>query len=93
MAAMRSDLRNLASVQETYWTTNQTYYAGVIPDLPNFQYQPSQGVIDHGGERRSGGLVRQGRGARTTPRRPARSSTARCPPIPPAKVDAAVACT
>ena len=30
--AMRSDLRNLASTQETYWTDNNTYYGGVIPD-------------------------------------------------------------
>ena len=44
VASMRSDLRNLASVQETYWTANQTYYGGVIPDLPNFPYQASSGV-------------------------------------------------
>jgi type IV pilus assembly protein PilA len=44
VSAMRSDLRNLAGVQETYWTNNQTYYGGAIPDLPNFEYRPSQGV-------------------------------------------------
>ena len=44
VSAMRSDLRNLATVQETYWNNNQTYYGGAIPDLPNFQYSPSKGI-------------------------------------------------
>ena len=42
-AAMRSDLRNLASTQETYWTDNKTYYGGVIPD-PALNFRPSQSV-------------------------------------------------
>ena len=44
VTTMRSDLRNLAGVQETYWVQNANYYSGVIPDVANFKYQPSQGV-------------------------------------------------
>ncbi len=43
VSAMRSDLRNLASIQEAFWVQNLTYYAGVIPD-PAFNYQPTGGV-------------------------------------------------
>ena len=41
VAAMRSDLRNLASVQETYWTDNQVYYGGVIPGAVARADQPA----------------------------------------------------
>ena len=43
VSAMRSDLRNLASVQEAFWVQNLTYYAGVIPD-PALPFSPSSGV-------------------------------------------------
>jgi type IV pilus assembly protein PilA len=43
VSALRSDLRNLASVQETYWVDNRTYYGGVIPD-PAFPLGLSNGV-------------------------------------------------
>ena len=43
LSALRSDLRNLASVQEAFWVENRTYYAGVIPD-PAFNFRPSSGV-------------------------------------------------
>jgi prepilin-type N-terminal cleavage/methylation domain-containing protein len=43
VSAMRSDLRNLASVQEAYWVDNRAYYSGVIPD-PAFPLQPSNGI-------------------------------------------------
>ena len=46
VAAMRSDLRNLASAQETYWTDNKTYYAGVIPD-PALELQAVSERVDH----------------------------------------------
>ncbi len=79
VAAMRSDLRNLASVQETYWNTNQTYYGGVIPDLPNFQYQPSQGVTVTVVSATPAGWSASAAAAGTPPR-PAPSSTGRPPP-------------
>ena len=92
VAAMRSDLRNLASVQETYWTQNQKYYGGVIPDLANFEYSPSRGVTVTVVSATSAGWS-------ATAAAPG-LSTQTCsvfygttPPLPPATVDAAVACT
>ncbi|MGH7509439.1 MAG: type IV pilin protein [Gemmatimonadales bacterium] len=43
VASMRSDLRNLASVQEAYWAENQIYYNGAIPNAA-FLYRPTAGV-------------------------------------------------
>jgi prepilin-type N-terminal cleavage/methylation domain-containing protein len=43
VSGMRSDLRNLASIQEAFWVENRTYYAGVIPD-PTFNFQTTSGV-------------------------------------------------
>jgi type IV pilus assembly protein PilA len=92
VAAMRSDLRNLAGVQETYWSNNSTYYSGVIPNLAAFEYQPSQGVTVTMVSATPAGWSAQA----TAPGR----ATQTCaiyygiaPPIPPATADAAVACT
>jgi prepilin-type N-terminal cleavage/methylation domain-containing protein len=43
VAKMRSDLRNLAGVQEAWWIDQRGYYNGVIPG-GGFPFQPSQGV-------------------------------------------------
>ena len=43
VSALRSDLRNLASIQEAFWVENRTYYAGVIPD-PAINFSPTTGV-------------------------------------------------
>jgi prepilin-type N-terminal cleavage/methylation domain-containing protein len=92
VSAMRSDLRNLASVQETYWTSNQAYYGGAIPDLPNFQYQPSQGVtVTLVSATPAGWSATAAAPGFTTQTCAIFYGTA--PAIPPAKVDAAVACT
>src|SRR5262245_31737132 len=44
VTAMRSDLRNLASVQETYWIQNRVYYGAAIPAAV-FDMQPSPAVV------------------------------------------------
>jgi prepilin-type N-terminal cleavage/methylation domain-containing protein len=44
VTAMRSDLRNLAAVQETYWIQNRMYYGGVIPNAA-IDVQPSPSVV------------------------------------------------
>ena len=36
ISAMKSDLRNLATAQEAYWTDNAIYYAGSIPGTITF---------------------------------------------------------
>jgi prepilin-type N-terminal cleavage/methylation domain-containing protein len=43
MAVMRTDLRNLVSAEEAFYSTALSYYAGAIPD-PTFHYQPSENV-------------------------------------------------
>src|SRR2546423_5091108 len=43
VASMKSDLRNLASAQESYWVENRVYYSGVIPGA-GLQFQTSPGV-------------------------------------------------
>ena len=92
VAAMRSDLRNLAGAQETYWNSNQTYYGAAIPDLPNFSYQPSQGVtvtiVSATPAGWSANAAAPGLTAQTCA-----IFYGTAPAIPPAKVDAAVACT
>jgi type IV pilus assembly protein PilA len=44
VATMRSDLRNFATAEESYWVENRTYYGGVVP-AAGFTYKPSQGVL------------------------------------------------
>jgi type IV pilus assembly protein PilA len=91
VASMKSDLRNLASAQESYWVENRTYYGGVIP-AAGFLFSTSPGVTvvivnstDAGWSARATGVP---------------LTTTQCvifygttPPIPPASADAAVACS
>jgi type IV pilus assembly protein PilA len=91
VAAMRSDLRNLATTQEGYWAENRVYYGGVIPD-PAFLLTPSQGVTI---------TIVTATDAGWSARATALPLTAdQCvifygvaPAIPPATADAAVACS
>ena len=92
VAAMKSDLRNLAGTQEAYWNQSQTYYAGVIPNLAVFPYQPSEGVTVAIVNSSAAGWSAQATAVPLT--------TVTCviyygtvPPIPPAQADAAVACS
>ena len=91
MSAMRSDLRNLAGTQETYWTNNNTYYGGVIPD-PAFTFTPSTNVtISIVSATTAGWSARA-----TAPTITGMSCVifyGAAPPIAPATVDAAVACS
>jgi prepilin-type N-terminal cleavage/methylation domain-containing protein len=91
VASMKSDLRNLASAQESYWVENRTYYAGAIP-AAGLLFTTSPGVTvvivsstDAGWSARATALP---------------LTTTQCvifygttPPIPPATADAAVACS
>ena len=42
-SAMKSDLRNLATAQESYWNDNAAYYSGPLPAAPLI-YSPSPGT-------------------------------------------------
>ena len=44
LAKMKSDLRNLATAQESYLGDNQVYYGGAVPNNPTFSYNPSSGT-------------------------------------------------
>jgi prepilin-type N-terminal cleavage/methylation domain-containing protein len=90
VAAMKSDLRNVAGTQEAYWNQNQTYFAGVIPD-PSFKFVPSSGVTVTIINSSAAGWSAKATGLPVT--------TTTCyifygttPPVPPANADAAVAC-
>ncbi len=90
VASMKSDLRNVASVQETYWNQHQTYYNGVIPNAA-FTFVPSPGVSI---------TILDGTAAGWSAKATAAPLTVtECyifygttPPVPPATIDAAVAC-
>jgi prepilin-type N-terminal cleavage/methylation domain-containing protein len=92
VSAIRSDLRNLASVQETYWTQHQAYYGGVIPDLANLDFSPSPGITITVVAADAAGWSATAAAPGLTAQTCAiyYGTTA---PIPPATVDGAVACT
>ncbi len=90
VAAMKSDLRNVAGTQEAYWNSNQTYYGGVIPNAA-FNFVPSPGVTITIVNSTAAGWSAKATGLPVT--------TMTCfifygttPPVPPATADAAVAC-
>jgi prepilin-type N-terminal cleavage/methylation domain-containing protein len=91
VTAMRSDLRNLASAQESYWVENQTYYNGPVP-APVLAYQPTAGVSVTIVSGTVGGWSAQAAAPLQTPQTCV-IYYGSAPPIPPATADAAVACS
>ena len=91
VSALRSDLRNLAGTQETYWTENSVYYGGVVPD-PAFNFRPSNSVTITIVSATAAGWSAQAAAPGLTGQTCVIYYGA-APPIPPATVDAAVACT
>jgi prepilin-type N-terminal cleavage/methylation domain-containing protein len=90
VAAMKSDLRNLAGTQEAYWNQTQTYYNGVIPD-PAIKFTPTVGVKVEIINSTAAGWSAKATGL------PVTNTTCfifygTTPPVPPATADAAVAC-
>jgi type IV pilus assembly protein PilA len=91
VTTMRSDLRNLATVQEVYWVQNQVYYGGAVPD-PAFAYSPSAGVVITMVSATNAGWSARA----TAPGLSPQSCVifyGTAPPIPPATTDGAVACS
>jgi type IV pilus assembly protein PilA len=91
VASMKTDLRNLASSQESYWVENRTYYAGALPGA-GIQFSISPGVTVTIVNATDAGWSARATGVPLT--------TIQCvifygttPPIPPATADAAVACS
>jgi type IV pilus assembly protein PilA len=90
VAAMKSDLRNVASVQEAFWNQNQTYYKGVIPNAA-FSFIPSAGVTIT--------IINSDAAGWSAKATAVPLTKTECfifygttPPVPPATADAAVAC-
>jgi type IV pilus assembly protein PilA len=91
VTAMRSDLRNVATVQENYWVQNRTYYGGPVPD-PTFPFTPTQDVtITIVSATAAGWSARAVSPVKTSQSCVIFYGTA--PAIPPATADAAVACS
>jgi len=44
VATMKSDLRNLATAEESFFYDSTTYYGGAVPNLTVLPYSPSAGV-------------------------------------------------
>ena len=91
VSAMRSDLRNLASVQEAYWVQNSSYYGGAVPD-PALPFSPTKDVLITIVSATPAGWSAQA----TAPTKTAQTCViyyGSAPPIPPATADAAVACS
>jgi type IV pilus assembly protein PilA len=53
-STMKSDLRNLATAQESYWNDYSVYYGGTVPSA-SLLYNPSLGVSITIGEATIGG--------------------------------------
>jgi len=90
VAAMKSDLRNFAGVQEAFWQANQTYYAGPIPD-PSVPFTPTQGVVVTIINSSAAGWSAKAEGLPVT-KQICYIFYGTTPPVPPATADAAVAC-
>jgi prepilin-type N-terminal cleavage/methylation domain-containing protein len=90
VAAMRSDLHNLAAAEESYWAENQTYYNGPVPAAA-LSYQPTAGVT----VTIVSGTVSGWSAQATSPQTPQTCVVfyGAAPPIPPATADGAVACS
>jgi type IV pilus assembly protein PilA len=92
VASMKSDLRNLAASQESFWTENRIYYTGLVPGA-GLQFQNSPGVTITIEEATGAGWSARATAAPLT--------TTECvifygsinTPIPPATTDGAVVCS
>jgi type IV pilus assembly protein PilA len=91
VASMKSDLRNLAAAQEAYWVETRSYYGGVIPNAA-IQFVPTQGVLITMVAASDAGWSARATAVPLT--------TSQCvifygttPPVAPALVDGAVACS
>jgi prepilin-type N-terminal cleavage/methylation domain-containing protein len=91
VSAMRSDLRNVASVQESYWVENRTYFPGPVPD-PTFNFTPTQGVTITIVNANDAGWSASATAATYTPQTCV-IFYGTVAPIPPATADGAVACS
>jgi type IV pilus assembly protein PilA len=91
VAAMRSDLHNLAGAQESYWVDNRMYYGGVIPNAA-FAYSPTENVTVTIVAATGAGWSASASSPVLTPQ-VCVMFYGDVPPIPPATTDGAVVCS
>jgi len=90
LGTMKSDLRNLATSQESYFYDNNTYYIGAVP-AAGFLYNPSKSVTVTIGEASVAGWS----ATATHPGAPGKSCAVfygTAAPVAPATTDGVVAC-
>jgi type IV pilus assembly protein PilA len=91
VASMKSDLRNLAGVQEAWWVDNRAYYGGLVP-AGTFPFTPTSGVVITIVSSTTAGWSAQA----TAPGKTAQTCViyyGSAPPLAPAVADGIVACT
>jgi prepilin-type N-terminal cleavage/methylation domain-containing protein len=91
VASMKSDLRNLAGVQEAWWVDNRAYYGGLVP-AGGFPFSPSKGVVITIVTSSSAGWSAQAAAPGQTPQVCA-IYYGTAPPLAPATTDGSVGCT
>jgi type IV pilus assembly protein PilA len=91
VSGMRSDLRNFASAQESYWVENRTYYLGVVP-AAGLQFAPTSGIVITIMDATDVGWSATATAPGLSPQTCA-IFYGTTPPIAPATVDGAVACS
>ena len=91
VTAMRSDLRNLAAVQETYWIQNRVYYGAAIPNAA-LDFRPSPSVVLTMVSADAAGWSATA-SAPTVTAHTCSIFYGSAAPLPPATVDGAVKCT
>jgi len=90
VAAMKSDLRNLVSAEEAYYSNGQTYYGGAVPNAA-MPFDPSEGVTVTLSTVTASGWAAQATQVTTTKTCSIFVGTGT--PIAPATVEGRVACT
>jgi prepilin-type N-terminal cleavage/methylation domain-containing protein len=90
VAAMRSDLRNLVSAEEAYYSNGMAYYSGAIPSAV-MPYSPSQGVTVTLSSVTTSGWAAEATHSGTT--KTCAIFVGVATPIAPATVEGRVACT
>jgi prepilin-type N-terminal cleavage/methylation domain-containing protein len=90
VAAMKTDLRNLVSAEEAFYSNGQTYYAGVVPSA-TMPFDPSVGITIT-----LSSVTAAGWAAEATHLNTARTCAifvGNAAPVAPASVEGRVACT
>ncbi len=90
VAAMKTDLRNLVSAEEAFFSNGQTYYGGVIPAAA-MPFDPSQNVTITLSSVTSSGWAAQSTHTYTT--KTCAIFMGNATPVAPATVEGRVACT